>query len=226
MHNFVKLFGIVFLCLLTCSCSENPGYTIEEIKDETKDYRINAEKITFITDEAKSINQDIEKETLAYEEDFKTRVSDNKVTGFELPCMQITHKVYTKNDVLISTVCEKYVYISGVHGQIWWKARNFDIKNNSYLKLCDLFYDSEYKKIINNEMERMATEDTEKYHDLWEKPEIKNKDFENFYLTDKNLVIYFQPYELSFYAKGVVEFPIDPSVLRGYIKEEYLNMIN
>ena len=226
MHNFVKLLGVIILCSFLCSCAEKSGYSIEDLKTVTKDYQINAQKITFDIAEDKSINKDIDADLKILTEDFIARVADNKIKGYELPNMQITHKVYTKNDMLISTVCEKYIYITGVHGQSWWKARNFDVKNNRYLKLCDLFYDNEYRKIINNEMARMATEDEEKYHDLWEKPEIKSDDFENFYLTDKNLVIYFQPYELSFYAKGVVRFELTPSILRGYIKEEYLDMIS
>lgn len=223
MYNFIKLICVTVFCVFICSCSANKSYEKESSSYETENYVINSESIKFKLDESLSLNHDIKTQTDSWISDFESRVLDNRVKGHELPNMQIRHKVYECNDLLISTVCEKYVYISGVHGQTWWLARNFDIKNNSYLTLSDLFYDNEYKKILNAKMEEMLTKEPEKYHDLWEIPAIKNGIDDNFYLDGKNLVIFFQPYELSFYAKGVVEFPIEASELRGYIKEDYLS---
>ncbi len=222
MHNFIKSICVVLFCFFVCSCADNKGYEKEISEYETESYVINSENIKFNIDEELSLNSDIKNQTDSWISDFESRVSDNKITGRELPNMQIKHKVYECNDFIISTVCEKYVYINGVHGQIWWAARNFDVKNNCYLTLSDLFYDDEYKKILNSKMEQMLTDEPEKYHDLWEIPSVKNGVDDNFYFDGKNLVIFFQPYELSYYAKGVIEFPIETNELRGFIKEEYL----
>ena len=39
--------------------------------------------------------------------------------------------------------------------------------------------------------------------------------------TDEDLVIFFSPYELSYYAKGFIEFPVRMTELNGILKEEY-----
>ena len=68
--------------------------------------------------------------------------------------------------------------------------------------------------------ERMS-EHSEEYQELWEKPEIKPEHQTDFYLDGDSLVIFFQPYELSYYARGFVEFPLPLDELAGYMKEEY-----
>ena len=119
-------------------------------------------------------------------------------------------------------VTEKYVYLSGLHGNTWWSAKNFDTRLDKQLTLDDIFSDNSFDKALNKKMEELITKNPEEYHDLWEIPLINENHKSNFYLTDKNLVIFFQPYELSYYARGVVEFPIPLEKIRGYIKEEYL----
>lgn len=207
-------------------CSSGKIYEKDSIIHEADDFYINCETISFKDKKANQLASDIDADTSSWIEDFKLRVADNVINPNETPNLNVRHKVYTSNSSLISIVTEKYIYISGVHGNTWWKARNFDTVNNCYLSLADLFYDDSYIKIINTLMEDMINSDLEQYHDLWEKPEIKTDNFENFYIDGKNLVIYFEPYELSYYAKGVVEFPIEATKLRGYLKEEYLKMMS
>ena len=226
MYNFIKLILVFSFCVLLSSCSKGDNFEKELVEYKTEDYSINSENLLFDKGEDIILNSDIKKDLDSWISDFETRVFDNKIKGAELPNMQIRHKIYQNNEALISMVTEKYAYISGVHGNIWWKSRNFDVKSNRYLSLADLFYDGEYKRILNSKMEEMILDEPKKYHDLWEKPEIKNDGFSNFYIDDKHLVIFFEPYELSFYAKGSVEFPIEGKELRGYIKEEYLKMMS
>ncbi len=208
--------------MVLASCSKGDNFERETVEYKTDTYTINSESLSFDMGDGFILNEDIKKDNKFWISDFETRVSDNKLTGTELPNMQIRHKIYQNDDKLISMVTEKYAYISGVHGNTWWKARNFDVKNNSYLKLADLFYDDEYKKILSAKMEEIIEKEPKKYHDLWEKPEIKSDNFSNFYIDGENLIIFFEPYELSFYAKGVVEFPVEIKELRGFIKEEYI----
>ena len=77
------------------------------------------------------------------------------------------------------------------------------------MKLADLFADDGYvstlNRMINEEMEKHS----EEYKDLWAKPEIKQEHQTDFYIQDDDLVIFFQPYDLSYYARGFVEFRLD-----------------
>lgn len=226
MYNFIKLLLAFLFCIILSSCSKDNNFEKELVEYKTENYSINCENISFDKGDDFTLNLDIKKDIDFWISDFETRVQDNKIKGTELANMQIRHKIYQNNEFLISMVTQKYAYINGVHGNTWWKARNFDIKNNSYLSLSDLFYDDEYIKILNLTMEEMINQEPKKYHDLWEKPEIQTNSFSNFYIDGKHLVIFFEPYELSFYAKGIVEFPVDSTKLRGYMKEEYLKIMS
>lgn len=226
MYNFIRLALIFSFCIILVSCTKGDNFKKELIEYKTEEFSINSENLEFDKDEDFILNSDIKKDTDLWISDFEARVLDNKIKGSELPNMQIRHKIYENNETIISMVTEKYAYVNGVHGNIWWKARNFDVKNNCYICLADLFYDDEYKKILNLKMEEMIQNEPKKYHDLWEKPEIKSDSFLNFYIDNKHLVIFFEPYELSFYAKGIVEFAVEAKELRGFIKEEYLKMMN
>ena len=75
---------------------------------------------------------------------------------------------------------------------------------------------------INEEIEKHS----EEYKDLWAKPEIKQEHQTDFYIQDDDLVIFFQPYDLSYYARGFVEFRLDLEDLSGYMKEEYRRLID
>ncbi len=95
------------------------------------------------------------------------------------------------------------------------------------VKLADLFADDGYvstlNRMINEEMEKHS----EEYKDLWAKPEIKTGTSDGFlYSRDDDLVIFFQPYDLSYYARGFVEFRLDLEDLSGYMKEEYRRLID
>ena len=43
----------------------------------------------------------------------------------------------------------------------------------------------------------------------------------NYYITDEDLVIFFPPYTLSYYAKGFIEFNIRLTEIEGMLKDEY-----
>ena len=103
---------------------------------------------------------------------------------------------------------------------------NIDVSGEKEVKLADLFADDGYvstlNRMINEEMEKHS----EEYKDLWAKPEIKQEHQTDFYIQDDDLVIFFQPYDLSYYARGFVEFRLDLEDLSGYMKEEYRRLID
>lgn len=222
MHNFIKNFVLVaFVSFMISGCNGETGYKTHEIELNTDTYTINAQSVQFEPFEDNPVNSDIELEIENWINDFEARVLENKIAPEELPNMQITQKIYTNNENILSMVTEKYAYIKGVHGNTWWSPKNYDIQNKKYICFDDLFYDSGYKKIVNQALTQMVEENTD-YQDLWEQPKVKDGKTDNFYITEENIVLFFEPYELSYYAKGVVEFPIEKEALRGYLKEEYL----
>lgn len=125
---------------------------------------------------------------------------------------------YNKNG-LFSLVGEIYKYTQGAYGSSDRRIINVDIKNSKVILLEDLFSDDEYIEMLNSKLEKLSQDAM--YSDLWEKPIITDKQNEFFYFDDKGLVIFYPPYELSYYARGFVEFTIPYSELYGYLKPEY-----
>ena len=67
----------------------------------------------------------------------------------------------------------------------------------------------------------MVENDPEKYSELWAKPVITAETENRFYMTDDDIVKYFPPYELSYYAKGFTEFPISIEKLNPILNDRY-----
>lgn len=129
------------------------------------------------------------------------------------------------NSDFLSLVNEQYMYLGGAHGNTAWYPSNIDALNNKIIKLDDLFTDSGYKDTLNRLITELVEQNPDEYADLWEKPEIRDSHQNDFYIDDSHLVIFFQPYELSYYARGFVEFPIKLEDLSGSLKEEYRRLI-
>ncbi len=119
----------------------------------------------------------------------------------------------------LSIIGECEAYTGGVHGVLSRVVKNLDVKNEKELLLEDFFVDGEYKNRINSYIEALMEEKPTEFAELWKKPEIKEK--QEFYISDKGIVIFYPPYELSYYSKGFVEIEIPHDELRGYLKPEY-----
>ena len=125
---------------------------------------------------------------------------------------------YNKNG-LFSLVGEIYKYTQGAYGSSDRRILNVDVNNSKVILLKDLFCDEKYIDMLNAKLEKLSEDVI--YSDLWEKPIITDKQNEYFYFDNKGLVIFYPPYELSYYARGFVEFTIPYSELYGYLKPEY-----
>ncbi len=133
--------------------------------------------------------------------------------------LELKHEVvYNKNN-LISLLGECYKYTDGFNGTNIRIVKNIDTSTNTEILLSDLFGDDEYIQMLNNKLDKIS--DEAEYSDLWENPTITDAQNQYFYFTDEGIVIFYPPYELSYYARGFVEFTIPYAELYGYLKPEY-----
>lgn len=101
----------------------------------------------------------------------------------------------------------------------------YDFKNCRKITLNDIFSDFEWKNYVDARMSQMV-EDDNQYAELWEVPSTKILKDENFYLKNGNiLVVYFPPYELSYYRRGFVEFEFKLDELSGFMSREVKEVI-
>lgn len=227
MTKFVSLTSIIVILIALCSCA---GSGEVKIKFDTKEYvtdtmSIKAQIPKFSGMPNKefenSLNDSYETDIEAWIDEFTAEVDPNIVSEFDLQnCIR-----YNKNN-FISIVSEIYTFTGGAHGTTSWSAKNIDAAQSKIIELGDLFKEGEdYKTVINRTMLEMAENNKEEYGDLWEQPVLSDKQNKDFYIEDKNLVIYYSPYELSYYARGFVEFPIPLENLESYLKDEYKCLI-
>jgi hypothetical protein len=223
-----KIFVLGLMIILLCGCDIRRIHIERSVKEYETDYsNVSAEVIEFAgmnnREFEKSINEETEKsiesDLVAF--DSEAADSSDKVRMGNKCVLDIKwDEKYNKNNFL-SVVEEKYVYTGGAHGNTVRIPKNIDVAGEKTVKLSDLFENDGYTTTLNRMINEQLTEHSDEYRDLWAKPEIKNSHQTDFYIDGKNLVIFFQPYDLSYYARGFVEFPLPLDELSGYLKEEY-----
>lgn len=212
-----RLFAFTLvLCLLGCSMRDSYGVTIKQEEQETEYSTVYAEILEFSgiknKDYQSELNLSVEKSVAEAISQFDALAQEaEKVLPEGVKAtLYITQKVKRNSNGIISFVTENYTYTGGAHGNTAWYPRTVDTFSESPhdLTLGELFAVDDYIERLNKIIEKKVIDNPDLYSELWEKPIITKENENRFYLTDDGLVIYFPPYELSYYAKGFIEFPI------------------
>ena len=231
-HSLVRVGAAVLAAAVLCGCSADNAatITIESIEYETETATVYVERPEFSFMKNRELMDELND---AYEDEvdsalvaFDTLSQDGApLNGGNKYVFEIHQDVkYNEND-FISVVSDTYQYTGGAHGSTVWSAKNIDTLTGEQILLGDLFEDNNYKLALDRLIEQEVTDNPGDYSDLWEKPQIKESNQHDFYISDDGLVIFYQPYDLSYYARGFVEFTIDYADISGYLKEEYRRLV-
>lgn len=227
----MKRLLVLFVILVVSGCAGNGGYRADISKEEYEtDYStVYAEIIEFDGFNNKEYQSEL---NLSIQEEVEESI--NKFDSLALDAvddipkgvksaLHITQIVKRNKDGVISFIEEQYRYLGGAHGNTSWYPRTVDVRMESphIMELSELFADERYVDEINRNIDLLVEKSPEKYGEMWAEPHITAETKHTFYLTDEDLVIFFPPYELSYYAKGFIEFPIRLSEISGFLKEEY-----
>ena len=235
MYPFVNslykaLLSALLAAVLLCGCTAkgsadirltDSGYTTDSAEIHAQGFEVSGIKNH---DFAAQINSSVQSDIDGALVSFDTMVSESlgELRMGNRCILDITQELkYNENDFL-SVVEEHYVYTGGAHGSNMKYPRNYDLAGSRQIYLSDLFSEG-YKESLNRIITEQVQADTEKYSELGERPEIQPEHEMNFYIIPGKLVIFFQPYELSYYAKGYVEFEIPFSKISGNLKDEWRN---
>lgn len=121
------------------------------------------------------------------------------------------YKVKLNDQRYLSVLQSIYTYSGGAHGTTIRYSLTLDKKTGEPVSLRDLFDSDAYLYTLN---EYAAQQNKDIY--LYEPVKITGQ--ENFYLTDSELVIYYQQYEIAPYAAGFVEYRFPYTVLQSVMK--------
>lgn len=207
-----------FLAVLYACSSESVKIEIKEKTYEEDGYSIVMEYPLLYgnSDFIREINSEYSRLSGKILDDFSAEAERSAVPRDTLTIEQKT--TFNKNGIL-SIVGECEAFTGGPHPTLGRIVRNYDIKNSKAITPGDLFTDSGYINRINSYIESLIREHPADFRDLWKKPVMSDE--REFYISQNGIVIYFPPYELSYYSKGFVEIEIPIDEIESYMCPEY-----
>jgi len=124
-------------------------------------------------------------------------VAKKEYNGFKFS-YYLTSEVFSTNTT-ISVLCNILTYTGGAHGNTAIKTFNFDVEKNEFMTITKATGKSlkEIAQIVKKDLLKRECDVSSIFE--------SEKCFENFTVSDKNVTIYFEPYEVASYAMGVVE---------------------
>lgn len=128
----------------------------------------------------------------------------------------------------VSVVAYNSVYLGGAHPNNDQAAMNFDLTTGSLLSLSSIFK-TEFKEAILGKLLYRLSEMESSFllfsgyeTTVREKFEQMPADMtQNWYLTDQGVVFFYNPYEISPYAAGVVSVELSFAELVGYLRDDF-----
>lgn len=129
---------------------------------------------------------------------------------------------YNRNG-LLCVVLTDYQYSGGAHGNTGQIAYTFDVKTGKEYAFGDLMKDSAYIPGVNASV-RKQIDERKKSDGVVEFPDDPFKTVtakQDFYLSNRGVVVYFQLYDHFPYAAGIQQFVVDPVALRGKLKPQF-----
>ncbi len=219
MYNPLKAIIAATALILLCSCSEAVEIKVEERTYQTDNAvaRLNLPQFSCDTsaDFAESMNNIYNNEASALMDAFFAK----ETQGEEQAKLELDSTVTRNDGRIVSIVCEGEAFTGGAHGEKLRIAKTADFADGKVISLEELFDGEEWKMAADNKMQKLAQKAEGDYSELWEMPSTELLKPENFYLKDDKLVLYFPPYELSYYRRGYVEFEFEREELAGYLSE-------
>ena len=219
MYNPLKAIAVAVSALLLCACNSGIDINIEERTYQTGNCETKIKVPEFSCDTAvefaETVNDIYNKEISVIVDRFITKNSgsENKTE------LGADTNIMLNNGRIVSAVFEGEAFSGGAHGEKFRVSKTFDFAEGREITLDSLFADDAWQTVADNKMRELAELGEGEYAQLWEMPSVEKLKSENFYLKNNTLVIFFPPYELSYYRRGYVEFEFKKEDFAGYLSE-------
>lgn len=222
MHNSIKILILsAFLCtLFACAPKSCVEYIDKSYNTDTVSVTLQIPQLKGIDDKTftQSVNRELEDTCLQFLTKFK-----ESAKNLSFPAVFTAETKEYETNGFLSIVTQLDYYTQKPHNNSFRITKNIDIKDNKCVLLKDIFEDDSYIDFINQSLLKIVTDNPDTYSDLWAKPLLSEN--QEYYISDGNLIVYYPPYELSYYSRGFVEFPIPLTELSGYMKDDYRRML-
>ena len=120
-------------------------------------------------------------------------------------------------DSIISLFSDIYTFTGGAHGNTERVSQTWNMKTGNLISLCTILnHDCSsfllILKEILHQIQTQLSDDSNYYFEDYASLIIENFNFEQFYLIDNNLAIFFQQYDIAPYSSGIPVFLIDMNI--------------
>lgn len=222
MHNIIRFSALLLAVCSLCACSSKSRleYIDKSYKTDTITVTLQIPQITSLGNEEFQtfVNREIEDTCTEFLNKFK-----NSAKNLSYPSVFTAETTKYESDGFLSIVTQLDYYTQKPHNNSFRITKNINTKESVCVDLKDLFEDDSYIDFINQALLKTVSDNPDKYSDLWAKPRLSEN--QEYYIKDGSLVLFFPPYELSYYSRGFVEFSIPLSELSGYMCEDYRKIL-
>lgn len=135
----------------------------------------------------------------------------NKENGYPIMVYEVyrTFKVTYNMYDLVSLYIDEYTFTGGAHGNTIRTSQNWNLSQNCMIPLENFFNNNPYFILeILKEINNQIANDSEVYFENSCVLVLETFNPQNYYLTLRGLVIYFQEYDIAPYSSGIREFLI------------------
>lgn len=135
----------------------------------------------------------------------------NKKNGYPVMVYEVVNvfEVTTNKDFIVSLYMDKYEFTGGAHGNTVRSSQNWNLRTGRQLPLS-YFYPNNPNYVIDilKNIINQISQNPENYFEDYCKLVLNTFNPENFYVTEKDVVIYFQQYDIAPYSTGIPTFYI------------------
>ena len=222
MHNSLKLSLVPILCILLFGCSQSADITYIDKSYKTDKVTVELQLPQFKSLKNKGfeseVNEEISQVCMNFLSKFKT--ASDEISS---PSVFTSETKKYENGNITSLITQIDYYTQKPHNNSFRITKNINTDTCCELCLKDLFEGDDYIDFINSTLTAIVEKNPQEYSDLWARPQLSEN--QDFYITEDSLVVYYPPYELSYYTRGFVEFSIPLSNLSGYMTDDYRQML-
>lgn len=139
----------------------------------------------------------------------------NKKNGYPIMVYELFEQcniTYNYKNV-VSLYCDEYTFRGGAHGNTIRRAQNWDLELAREIPLESFSGGNPYfliniLKQINMQIAKQIENGTGAYFPEYCQLVLETFNLENYYITPKGIVIFFQQYDIAPYSSGIPEFLI------------------
>lgn len=139
----------------------------------------------------------------------------NSSNGYPIMVFEVISEfnVTYNNDSLVSLYEDKYEFTGGAHGNTIRTSQNWNLKDACFIPLSSFYPNNPYYLInilknINAQIKAQIEAGNNYYFDNYCELVLETFNINSFFVTPKNIAIYFQQYDIAPYSSGIPVFYI------------------